>query len=239
MPFLNRSLALPTLLSALLSLSGCLYDSAPSGPMQNIDTWVLGQWSTQDKAGHQFSAIITPQPPDHYKVEFQKPGGGYLEFDGWISRVDDFSILVLKSLNQDGSFGKCALYHYELLTQGLPPVGGVGANRIRLSELQLDASTRSLDPIKLRAAIRSALKDGTLLAPYDVVASRKGEFIEQKIFDLEVSTASKASTNASKVSDSALDQLNKLKELKASIKDVPGSVIWSKTGGVTINGETF
>ena len=239
MPFLNRSLALPTLLSALLSLSGCLYDSAPSGPMQNIDTWVLGQWSTQDKAGHQFSAIITPQPPDHYKVEFQRHGGGNLEFDGWISRVDNFSILVLKSLNQDASFGKCALYHYELLTQGPPPVGGLGANRIRLSELQLDASTHSLDPLKLRAAIRSALKDGTLLAPYDVVASRKSEFIEQQIFDLEASAASKAATNSSKVSDSTLDQLNKLKEQKASIKDVPGSVIWSKTGGVTIKGETF
>ena len=186
------SLTLPLL------LSGCLYDQAPSGPIKNIDTWILGQWATQDKAGHQFSAIVTPVAPDHYRVEFQRPCGKNLEFDGWISRVDDFSILVLKSLNQDETLGKFALYHYELLAQGPPPPGGIGANRIRLSELQLDESARSLDATKLRAAIRSALKDGTLLLPHDVAA-----------------------------------------DLKTGKVEIPGSVVWTKTGGVTFNGETF
>jgi hypothetical protein len=130
-------------------------------------------------------------------VTFSRPGSSTQEFDGWISRVDGFSILVLKSLDGIGA-GKYLLCHYELLAPGTPPPGGIGAERIRLSELQLDESTRSLDSFRLRAAIRSALKEGTLLAPFDTVAERKGK-----------------------------------------LEAIPGSLIWTKTGSVTLNGETF
>ncbi len=186
------------LLAVLLLLSGCIYDYAPSGPVKDIDTWLLGQWSTQDKAGHQFSAVVTRSSADHYRVEFQKQGGETQVFDGWISRVDDFSILVLRSLNEGPTFGKFALYHYEIMSKSPAPVGGIGANRIRLSELQLDESTHSLDSYNLRAAIRKALKDGSLLVPHNVVA-----------------------------------------DLKSHQEEIPGSIVWSKTGGVTFSGEKF
>ena len=197
-PRLLRLPACLLLLSVLLTLSGCLYDYAPSGPVRDLDTWLLGQWAAQDKAGHQFTAVVTRENVDHYKVEFQGQGAAPQEFTGWISRVDDFSILVLKSQNEGDNYGKFALYHYELMAKGKAPVGGIGANRIRLSELQLDESTRTLDSTKLRAAIRKALKDGTLLVPHNVVV-----------------------------------------DLKTKNEAIPGSVIWSKTGSVTFNGETF
>jgi hypothetical protein len=133
-------------------------------------------------------------------VTFSRPGSNTQEFDGWISRVDGFSILVLKSLDGSGSriAEKYLLCHYELLAPGTPPPGGIGAERIRLSELQLDESTRTLDSFKLRAAIHTALKEGTLLAPFDTVAERKGK-----------------------------------------LESIPGSLIWTKTGSVTLEGETF
>ena len=237
---LTRLPAFIILLAVLLPLTGCLYDSAPSGPVRSVDSWLLGQWATKDKAQHSFTATLTPASSDHYKVIFQKKSGETHEFDGWISRVDDFSILVLKSLNQDDSYGKYSLYHYELLSQGPPPLGGIGANRIRLSELQLDESTRSLDPVKLRSAIRAALKSGTLLTPYDVSSSRKGELIEQKIFAAEAAIASsQAESHPKKIPESAIKDLMKLKEKMAAIKEVPGSIIWTKTGSVTFHGETF
>jgi len=199
---LSRFSPLALLLGAALTLSGCLYDYAPSGPVRSIDTWLLGQWATQDKAGHQFTATVTPEQgehsSDHYSIEFQRKGEDAHSFQGWISRVDNFSILVLRSLDAGASYGKFVLYHYEILSRSTPLPGEIGNRRIRLSELQLDNSTRTLDSYKLRVAIRRALKEGTLLVPHDVVA-----------------------------------------DLKKNDKEIPGSVIWTKIGSVTINGETF
>ncbi|MEI6081392.1 MAG: hypothetical protein WCR44_03050 [Verrucomicrobiota bacterium] len=195
---MKRILRTLPLLAILLLLGGCLYDNPPSTPSRSIDTWLVGQWQTKGKAGHSYSAVVSPTTAsDHYRVTFSRPGSSTQEFDGWISRVDGFSILVLKSLDGIGA-GKYLLCHYELLAPGTPPPGGIGAERIRLSELQLDESTRSLDSFRLRAAIRSALKEGTLLAPFDTVAERKGK-----------------------------------------LEAIPGSLIWTKTGSVTLNGETF
>ena len=193
-----RNLLLPFLLGCILLLSGCLYDYPPSGPSQSIDTWLVGQWAAKDKAGHEFTAVMAPASSSHYRLTLDRKGVSSQEFDGWISRVDGFSILTLKSLSGGSDAGKYSLYHYELLSPGAPPLGGIGATRIRISELQLDESCRGLDSYRLRAAIRQALKDGTLLAPYDVVAAHKEKNVE-----------------------------------------IPGSIVWSKTGGVTLSGETF
>jgi hypothetical protein len=111
--------------------------------------------------------------------------------------VDDFSILVLKSLDGEDT-GKHLLLHHELLSPSPAPPGGVGAARIRISELQLDPGAESLDPYRLRKTIREALKRGDLLAPYDVVKDRK-----------------------------------------SGGGVIPGSVIWTRTGSVALNGETF
>ena len=198
---MKRILKNLSLLGILLLLTGCLYDNPPSGPSRSIDTWLVGQWQTKSKGGHSYSAVVAPATAsDHYHVTFSRPGSNTQEFDGWISRVDGFSILVLKSLDGvgTGGAGKYLLCHYELVSPGTPPSGGIGAERIRLSELQLDESTRTLDSYKLRSAIRSALKEGTLLAPFDTVAEHKGK-----------------------------------------LEATPGSLIWTKTGSVTLKGDTF
>lgn len=193
-----RTFRLFSLLGSLLLLTGCLFDNPPSGPSQSIDTWLVGQWESKDKSGHTCRTVVAPASSSHYRISLSGLKSGTQEFDAWIGRVDGFSILILKSLNEGPSVGKYALFHYELISPAKPQPGNIGATRIRLSELQLDESCQALDSYKLRAAIRQGLKEGTLLAPYDVVAERKGK-----------------------------------------TEEIPGSVIWTKTGGVTLSGETF
>jgi hypothetical protein len=239
---MNHILRLTALLGVFL-LSGCLYDNPPSGPSRNIDTWLVGQWQSKDKQGHTFKVIVSPAlaptislgkeidglvaSSTRYRISLSGVRGGDQEFEAWISRVDSFAILVVKSLNQGNSYGKYALYHYELLAPGTPPPGGIGATRIRLSELQLDESCRSLDSYKLRAAIRQSLKDGTLLTAYDVAAVRKEE--------AKQNASSPIGANLSKPE---VRSTNGLSDFSTSL-EIPGSVIWTKTGGVTLYGETF
>lgn len=188
---------IPLLVTVLL-LSGCLYDNPPSGPSRSIDTTLVGQWETKDQSGQISRVMVSPASSDHYRVTHSSNGGRQVyHFDAWLGRVDDFSILVLKSLDGEET-GKHLLLHHELLSPAPAPPGGVGATRIRLSELQLDPSAATLDSYHLRRDIRDALKAGTLLAPYDVVADRK-----------------------------------------SGGGKTPGSMIWTKTGGVTLKGETF
>lgn len=182
-----RTFRLLSLLGSLLLLTGCLFDNPPSGPSQSIDTWLVGQWETKDKSGHTCRTVVAPASSSHYRISLSGLKGGTQEFDAWIGRVDGFSILILKSLNEGPSVGKYAFFHYELLSPAKPQPGNIGATRIRLSELQLDESCRSLDSYKLRAAIRQGLKEGTLLAPYDVTESKKYELIEQQIISIESS----------------------------------------------------
>jgi hypothetical protein len=231
---MKRPLRLVLLLGILLLLPGCLYDNPPSGPAKSIDTWLIGQWQTHDKSGHEYTAIVTRPSSDHYHLSIQTKTGRPLEFDGWLSRVDDFSILVAKSLNEGPSLGKYALYHYELLAPSAAPPGGIGSTRIRLSELLLDDTCRTLDPYRLRAAIRSALKAGTVLPPHDVVADMKQEKKLQEAYAADASyltgfvSQGKLKTNAS--AEPATSSLS---------ETLPGSVIWTKSGGVTLKGETF
>lgn len=195
---MNPLLRTTLLLVTVLLLPGCLYDNPPSGPSRSIDTVLVGQWETRDKSGQINRVTVTPSSSDHYRIVWSgnkgTPGTG---FDAWIGRVDDFSILVLKSLDGKDA-GKHLLLHHELLAPGFAPPGGVGATRIRTSELQLDPSAATLDSYHLRRDIRDALKAGTLIAPYEVVTDRKSGGVK-----------------------------------------TPGSVIWTKTGGVTLTGETF
>jgi len=223
-------LASALLVGAVLALTGCLYDNPPSGPSQNIDTWLVGQWDARDKSGSDYHVVVAPSSPSHYRITLTRGGRTTGDYDAWISKVDGFTILITKILS--GEFaGKHALFHYELLAPGTPPPGGVGAARIRLSELQLDPSAETLDSYHLRRDIRDALKAGTLLAPYDVVSDRKAD--------------AKAASNAPKGTDLAKPETSGA-HANASDADssteavsVPGSVIWTKSGGVTLNGETF
>jgi len=231
---MRRSLTLLSLLEICLLLNGCLYDNPPSGPAASIDTWLVGQWETKDSSGHLFKAIIAPASSDHYQVTLIQVAKQPSNFDAWISRVDGFSILTLKSLNDGPSLGKYSLFHYELLAPGTSPPGGVGPTRIRLSELQLDGSCRTLDSFRLRAEIRRALKDGTLLPPRDAVADLKEEKKLRENYAADTAylngftTSGKLRTNATAANLSS-----------ESREKIPGSIIWIKTGGVTLKGETF
>jgi hypothetical protein len=220
---MNRFLPL---LGLSLLLCGCPYNSAPSGPSQSIDTWLVGQWAAKDKSGRDYQAVVARSSSDHYAITFTGRGKSPETYDGWISKVDGFSILVVK-FTEGSSVGKYALFHHELIAPGTPPHGGIGATRIRLSELQLDPSAENLDPYHLRRDIRDAMKAGTLLAAYDVASVRKEEAKEseetRKPIDLakpEVKTSSNTT-------------------LSSELLSTPGSVIWTKTGDVTLQGETF
>ena len=230
---MKRALRLVPILGIFLLLPGCLYDNPPSGPAKSIDTWLIGQWQTQDKSGHGYQTVISRPSSDHYHLSIQTKSGTPLEFDGWLSRVDNFEILVVKSLNQGPSLGKYSLYHYELLAPSPAPPGGIGSTRIRLSELQLDDSCRTLDSFHLRAAIRSALKAGTVLPPYDVVADVKQEEKLQKAYAADSAFLSGFVTKG-EMKTNAVAPVP-----AASSEAIPGSVIWYKNGGVTLKGETF
>ena len=231
---MSRLLTLIPILGLLLLLNGCLYDNPPSGPSTSIDTWLVGQWETRDSAGHHFKTIVAPDGSDHYRVTFFHDAKLPENFDAWISRVDGFSILTVKSLNEGPSHGKFSLLHYELLAPGTPPPGGVGPTRIRLSELQLDESCRSLDSFRLRAAIRRTLKEGTLLPPHNVVSDLKEEKRLNDIYVADTAYVTAFPSSGKLKTKTTTDKSN-----PAAGEKIPGSIIWIKTGGVTIKGETF
>jgi len=86
----------------------------------------------------------------------------------------------------------------------------------------------------LRAEIRRALKDGTLLPPRDAVADLKEEKKLRENYAADTAylngftTSGKLRTNATAANLSS-----------ESREKIPGSIIWIKTGGVTLKGETF
>lgn len=220
---MNRLLPL---LGLCLLLCGCPYDSAPSGPSQSLDTWLVGQWAAKDKSGRDYQAVVAPSSSDHYAITLTGKGKSPETYDAWISKVDGFSILVVK-FTEGSSVGKYALFHHELIAPGTPPPGGIGATRIRLSELQLDPSAETLDSYHLRRDIRDALKAGTLLAAYDVAAVRKEEARELKTVPNGGNMAKPDVVPPTETT------------LSPELLSTPGSVIWTKTGDVTLHGETF
>lgn len=150
-----------------LLFSSCLYDHSPSQPASQISTALVGIWTAQDKNGKVFEATVTPESNLRYHVscyDKDKNEKDPWEFEGWISRVDNLKILTLRSLSSDPRYqGKHLLFHYEVIAPGTAPIDNVGPRRIRITQLQLDESARSLDSKKLRQAIRERLKQQTLL----------------------------------------------------------------------------
>lgn len=156
-------------LLAIFFISGCLYDAPPSKPASQLDTWLLGQWITQDKSGRFFEAIVTPIDNTHYHVSFCDRDQQTVhpwEFEAWISRVGNLQFLTLRSLSADLSYhDKYLFFHYELMTAEKNPENGVGLRRIRICEPQLDTSALRLDSYHLRQAITKKMEQGTLLLP--------------------------------------------------------------------------
>jgi hypothetical protein len=223
---MHRLFLLISVAATLLALSGCLYDNPPSGPSCNIDTWLVGQWDATDKSGRTYHTVVSPDGSSHYRITLSGGGRSSSDYDAWISRVDGFSVLVVKALAGNAA-GKYALFHHELLAAGTPPPGGIGATRIRLTELQLDPSAATLDPYHLRRDIRDALKAGTLLPPYDVVADRKQQIVPP------VGSGS-AGNDGRLANPSSVENKRTGPDIA-----VPGSVVWTRSGGVTLNGQTF
>jgi hypothetical protein len=153
----------------LFLLSGCLYNSPLSSPSSQIDTWLLGQWITQDKSGKIFEAVITPVDNTHYHVTFSdkdKNDTPPWEFEGWISRVGNLKFLTLQSLSRNPRFhNKYLFLHYELVKSETDKEKDVIARKIRISEPQLPASDLYLDSYHLRQEITKKVNQGTLLLP--------------------------------------------------------------------------
>lgn len=174
-----------------LLLVGCLYESAPSIPSSQIDTWLLGQWITQDKSGKVFEAIVTPKDNVHYEVTLwdqDKNKNHPWKFTGWISRVDDLKLLTLRSLSEDPRYhGKYLFFHYELMTPEPAPLNGVGSRRMRLLALQLPKEAEHATSYQLREAIRKALRQHLLLFPEgSSVWTRTGEVYLRESSKLQV-----------------------------------------------------
>lgn len=169
MKFIKHYYRLPFLFITLFFLSGCLYDFPPSKPSSQIDTWLLGQWTAQDKSGKIFEAVITPINNTHYHVTFcdkDKNNALPWEFEGWISRVGNLRFLTLQSLSSNPRFhGKYLFLHYELMKSETDKEDGVIARQIRISEPQLPASDITLDSYHLRQEITKKANQGTLLLP--------------------------------------------------------------------------
>lgn len=155
------------LLFVMLLFSGCLYDFAPSQPASQINTALVGIWTTQDRNGNVFEATITPESNLQYHVSCcnkDKNEKTPWEFDGFISRVDDLKILTLRSLSTDPRYqGKYLLFHYEVMALEKAPIDSVAARRIRLTQLQLEETACHLKPYPLRQAIRERLEQQSLL----------------------------------------------------------------------------
>jgi hypothetical protein len=154
-------------LIASLLLSSCLYDHAPSRPASQINTALVGTWTAQDQHGRVLEAKVTPMSNLYYHIscyDKDKNEKNPWQFEGWISRVDDLKLLTLRSLSSDRRYqGKYLLFHYEVIAPGKAPVSGIGAPRVRITQLQLDLSARHLDPKALRQAIREELNQQRLL----------------------------------------------------------------------------
>lgn len=161
--------SLTLLLLAIISLSSCLYEAPPSKPTSQIDTWLLGQWITQDKSGKIFQAVITPIDNIHYQVTFSnqdKEGAHPWVFEGWISHVGNMKFLTLRALTANPRYhNKYLFLHYELITAEKNPENSLPKRCIRISEPQLTASECHLDSYHLRQVITKRMKEGTLLIP--------------------------------------------------------------------------
>ena len=156
--------SLTLLLLAILSLTSCLYDAPPGKPTSQIDTWLLGQWITQDKSGKIFQAVITPIDNIHYQVTFSdqdKEDAHPWVFEGWISRVGNIKFLTLRALTSNPRYhNKYLFLHYELITPEKDSENSLPKRCMRISEPQLTASD-------LRQVITKRMQEGTLLIPPD------------------------------------------------------------------------
>jgi len=123
------------LLPLTLLLSSCLYDNAPSKPASQINTALVGIWTTQDKNGKILQATVTPESNLYYHVsccDKDKNEKNPWQFEGWISRVDNLKILTLQSLSSDPRYqGKYILFHYEVIAPGPASIEDVAPRRIR------------------------------------------------------------------------------------------------------------
>jgi hypothetical protein len=161
--------SLTLLLLAILSLTSCLYEAPPSKPTSQIDTWLLGQWITQDKSGKIFQAVITPIDNIHYQVTFSdqdQANAHPWEFEGWISRVGNIKFLTLRALTANPRYhNKYLFLHYELITPEKNPENSLPKRCMRISEPQLTTSELHLDSYHLRQVITKKINAGTLLIP--------------------------------------------------------------------------
>jgi len=144
------------LLLPLFLLSGCLFDNPPTGPSRSMNTWLLGQWEHKTKEGKTLKATVGPLDGSRYVIylqEFNKAGKlvQTTTYPAWISRVGQIPLLTVEVNSGEGT--RYAVMSYQLLD----PLS------VRIRQLQMDDSARSLSSFQLRVAMRRQFKEGTLL----------------------------------------------------------------------------
>lgn len=136
-----------------------------SSPSKDLNTWLLGVWEHKTESGKSYRATVTPKTGDRYWMTFQEAGrsraqGKTSQFEAWISRVGNLSLLTLRSLDGEGTLldgrgpvaaGRFAFVQYTLLDQ----------ENVRLRSPAIDASPET-SGYRLRREVRQKSKNLTL-----------------------------------------------------------------------------
>jgi hypothetical protein len=174
-------LALLLLVLLSLGMGGCLFDH-PLTEMSstNIDTRLLGVFEFSEvkpaktpagqleNENHPIIHRVAVLPLDNsryiiYYRDFSKKPAQVLKYIGWISRVDNsYYLTFLDQTEGSGTFGKYGFFYFQWLFPG----------DFRLFAPNLKDVDTASSSYKLRAAVRKALKAGTLF-PYEATAWRK------------------------------------------------------------------
>jgi len=160
--------AFPFFLLLAMSLTGCLFESAPTNPSRSNNTWLLGVWEYTDTEGAIRKATLTPSNSDRMQIfyeEFNSAGKKIRSgtYSGWVSRVGQASLLTVE-LKEGATTGYLVVGF-----QFLDPLS------VRMREVTAEETAKTASPFQLRAAIRQAFKEGTIFQGRNEIWTKTGE----------------------------------------------------------------
>ena len=143
------------------------FANPPTGPSRSNNTWLLGVWEATAGDGSQWTATVTPMTSDRFQIAYQRKAAPKIPAlsgtaEGWISRVGLARLLVLDS---KGALPGFVVAGFQLLT----PL------EVRTREIILPPGAESETAYRLRKAIRTAYKDGTLFSGREAVWKKSAE----------------------------------------------------------------
>lgn len=159
-----------------LALGGCLSDSAPSGPSQSVNTWLLGVWESKSEEGNLRKAIVAPSSSDRMTIVYEETNSKKQivhsgSFSAWISHVGSAKLLVVEVPSPDQKNGKGYLL---LGYQFLDPL------TIRIREISPEITDAKTSAFNLRKSIRQLFKKGSLYSSKQELWQKTGEVFSPK-----------------------------------------------------------